>query len=322
LNYGEFEKSLSHPSPLYLLVTDQDYLKQKVLRLCERQVEESLRAFNWAIFDLAKEKGIDSREKTLGLINTARTLPWMAERRWIYVRNGQDGGEELKQYLGEPEPRTVMVLEVPRKVSGWPAMATVEMGVDIDFAAWLQRKARLEGYSIEPAAAEMLVELVGDDLARLESELEKQILWQLDSRMITLDSVLKLAVEARERDIFELIGAMANGRVETALRVLDRLFVAGASPQQILALLYWNFRRLLVAKEMLEREEPYHRIVRSLKIWSYKDRRDLVRKYEYKFLSQVLLKLRETDRLCKTTQTEAKIHLERVVIDTCGKGSV
>jgi DNA polymerase-3 subunit delta len=322
LNFQQFQKSALDPQPAYLLQTDQDYLKVKVMEFCEQQVDESSRAFDWAVFNLAKDRTVDAKEQLQKLIDTARTLPWMSKFRWIYVKNAHEAGKELSPYLEDPAPRTVVVLETTRKVRFWPRMATIEFGSSLDHATWVTQKAKREGFSIDREAADTLVSLVGGELSRLESELEKQLLWCLDTKTITVDSVLSLAVEGRERDIFELISAMAGSRGDAALRILSRLFETGTSHQQILSMLYWNFRRLLVASEMLARGEPYYDVIRQLKLWSYKNRQSEVRGYTRTFLSSILLKLRETDRLFKTTPTDPKMHLERVIIDTCGKASV
>lgn len=322
MTFKEFKQSAQDPDSAYLFVTDQDYSKDKMIEFCEEQVEESSRAFDWAIFDLAKDRSTDVKESVQNLINTARTLPWMNEHRWIYVKNAHHGGKELGAYLENPAPKTVLVLESAKKVSSWPSLATVEMADGTGHVSWVIQTAQRAGFSIEPEAAETLVSMVGDELSRLAAELEKQLLWCLDSKTITVDSVLGLAVEARGRDIFELISAMAGRKSESALRILNRLFETGTSHQQILSMLYWNFRRLLVAKEMVERGEPFFSIVKKLKIWSYRDRQHEVRKYSRRFLSRVLLKLRETDRLFKSTSTDPKMYLERVIIDTCGNASV
>lgn len=322
MTFKQFKESAREPDPVYLLVTDQDYLKEKMVSFCEAQVEEASRAFDWAVFDLAKDRTFDATERVQNLINSARTLPWMNKRRWIYVRNAHAAEKELAGYLEHPAPQTVMVLESTRKIRAWAHLPTIEMSEGLNHVAWVTQMAQSAGYSIEPEAAETLVSLVGEELSRIENELEKQLLWSFDTKKITVDSVLALAVEARGRDVFELISAMAGRRTESALRILNRLMETGTSHQQILAMLYWNFRRLLVASEMLARGEAFYDVVKQLKIWSYKNHQQEVRRYSRIFLSGVLKRLRETDRLLKTSSTNPKMHLERVIIDTCRKGSV
>jgi DNA polymerase-3 subunit delta len=315
MKFREFCQSIQHPEAVYVLVNKQDYLRGRVLEICRQQVPEEARAFDWATFDLEEDDPAD-------LLGVARTIPWMTPRRWIFVRNAHLGEQELADYLADPSDRTVVVLETPQKVRKWNKLPAIELGSDGRPAVWLVRRARQEGYEMGSETAEMLVNLVGEDLQTLESELEKLLLWHLEDRRIELDSVLRLVSDVREHDVFELITAVAARRRDEALRLLGRLFAAGMAPQQILALLLWSFRRLLVARERLERREPFLSIVKDLKIWSYRQRERQIRSYPKEFLAGVLLKMRETDRLCKTTGLDPKLYLERLVIDTCRTTSV
>ena len=323
MDFPEFQKTIQTPQPVYLLITDQDYLKKRVYECCLNQVAEEVRAFNWSVYDLAKDRVSDLDKQSVSeLLNTARTLPWMASRRWIYVRNADLAVEKLKDYLDNPSPGTSMVLEAKRKSRTWSHLPTIELPAGSDPFRWVMSRAKREGYDLDARAGEALVELIGENYQQLEAELEKQFLWELESRKITLDSVLRITRQARQYDVFALIGAIAGGSADRALRVLDRLTESGMTAPQIISMLYWNFRRVLVAREMLERGKPFRSVLTELKIWSYKDREREIRKYSSEILTEILIRLRETDRLCKTTSTDPKIHLERVIIDTCGGKSL
>lgn len=310
MNLQDFVKSTGSPAPAYVLVAKQAYLRDKVYEHCQLQVDEAARAFDWAVFDLAKDDVKDA-------LACARTMPWMSPRRWVYVRNAEQADEELAAYLKDPSQRTVLVLETSKKVRAWGKTPSIEMEEGDRVVDWVRQRCREEGFALQNGAAEMLVELVGDDLQRLESELEKIILSALDSKKISVDAVLNLTVEARERDVFELIGALAEQRREEALVVLNRLCDDGVSPIQIASMVYWSFIRLLVAKERLSKGDSLFELLKSLKIWSYKGKERQIRSYSRDFLVEVLLKLREIDRISKSSSSDTKLSLERVIIDTC-----
>jgi DNA polymerase III delta subunit len=317
MNFKEFTGSIQNPEPLYIVKSDQGYLCQKVLALCEKQVQEAARAFDWSVFDLEIKDSEKQSQLIRDIVNTARTLPWMSSRRWIYVKKMDSIAEKISEYAKNPALRTVLVIEGARKPKNWPKVPIVQMEDRVDFGAWIVSTAKREGFLIPKNAAEVLVEIVGDDFQRLESELEKLFLFNLDKREISIESVTELAIEARERDIFELIGSIAQKDQEKAVRVLQKIFEAGASPQQILAMLYWNFRRLLVAKEMLDEGSRFQHILGSLKIWSYRGREKDIRNYDYEFLTEILLRIRQTDRVLKTTSYSPKQQLEKLIVDTC-----
>lgn len=316
MNLLEFQSSLTEPEPAYLVESGQDYVVNQIVELARNQIDEAARTFDWAVFDL---NGASVRE----VVDLARTLPWLSARRWIHVKNAQEGKEALLEYLKQPSSRTVLILENNgRKGALGKKIAAVQ--IDESGAASRMIRARLEseGFRIEPGAVNLLVELVGADLHRLETEVEKQILHGYEGKEITRESILKLTMEGRERDVFELIAAIAERNAERALRILSQLMQAGMSPLQIQSMLYWNFKRLLAAREMLQRGQPFFPIVKELNIWSYKSRERDVRNYSPEYLRYILLQLRLTDRLSKSTSADPQGQLQRLIIDTCRSGSL
>ncbi len=315
MNFSDFRKSIESPEPAYLLVTDQDYLKRKVYEYCQKQVEEEVRVFNWTVLDLEKDSAAE-------LINVAKTLPWMGPLRWIYVRNADSAKDLLGEYLSNPSPSTVLILELKRRPPKWSKLPTIELSSRTDPVRWVMSKAKKEGFQMDRPAAETLVELVGENYQQFEAELEKQFLWNWETRQISVDSVLRMTLHVREHDVFNLINAIARRDAANALRVLQRLLTSGMTVPQIGSMLYWSFRRVLVASEMLDQGLSFQSMLSELKLWSYKGKEKEIREYPYEVLVQILNRLRETDRLAKTTGAEAGDYLVRVVVDTCSLKSI
>lgn len=314
MNIQQFEKSLQRPKPVYILRTDQEYFKRRVRELAESQVDEGARTFDWNVFDLENDSAAE-------LISTARTLPWASAHRWMYVQNAHSAAPELKPYLEAPSSRTVLVLETSKKVRGWPDLPEISMGATAPLQ-WVGGRVEEEGFRIEPRAARMLVELVGDDLQRLSMELEKLFLYRLDSQRITMDSVLEMAFQTREFDTFALINAIASKQGRKALEILNRLFDSGATAPMMLAMLYWCFRRVLVLHEMVEGGKRFDKAIEKLRIFSYRSRERDVRSYDKKDLLAIVNRLRETDRLLKSSSADPRITLERFVVDTCSTSTL
>ncbi len=310
MDFNEFKKSCEDPARVYFLKTDQAYLKKRVFEHSRAQVEESARNFDWSVFDLEKDSELD-------VVNDARTLPWMSKARWIYERSASAAKGELLECLKSPPGRTVLVLEVdktPPKSLRYPVIGMPER---VDAVAWILKRVSEEGMKMPRDAARTLVELAGEDFQRLDSELEKLILLNQNTGRISREDVLQMTTQAQHHDIFELVGALAARRPERALSILNRLFEEGMSAPQIVATLAWSFRRLLVAREMLDRRRPFHGVVKQLKLWSYKDREKEIRATPRDRFAALLIRLRDVDRLCKTTSGDEKTLLERLVVDTC-----
>ncbi|MGH2448197.1 MAG: DNA polymerase III subunit delta [Chloroflexota bacterium] len=85
--------------------------------------------------------------------------------------------------------------------------------------AWLIKRAANQGAQLDPAAAQLLVDLAGDDPTLLSSELEKLITYSAGE---TVDSAaVSRLVGATPRDsIFKLIDSVYLGEAKSALRLL------------------------------------------------------------------------------------------------------
>ena len=311
MNLEEFEASLASPLTVYLVKQGQSLALSHMRELMLAQIAESAHTFDWSEFDLA---GGDSE---LDVISAAQTLPWISLHRWLWVRSAQEAGDGLLDYLKSPNPRSVMILEFGgRKPSKWPRLPLVETG-QTDPIRWLIVEAENEGFHLERAAASSLVELVGDELTGLRGELEKLLLYRFDDKQIRRQDVLDLCVQTRDSDVFDLVSALASRRTEQALIVIDRLLESGIRLPQVLAILYWNFRRLIVARELMLSRRPFDQIVRELKIWSYRNQRRSLEAVSRERLIELLLKLKKLEIKSKTGTVQEREMLEAFVVDVC-----
>jgi DNA polymerase-3 subunit delta len=99
---------------------------------------------------------------------------------------------------------------------------------------WLRERARGAGVDLAPEAAQALVDLVGEDLARLAAELEKAALF-VAGRGVSEDAVRALAGETRTRQYWELTQALEEARRPDALRLASQLLASGDEPLILLA---------------------------------------------------------------------------------------
>ncbi len=198
------------------------------------------------------------------LVATGASLPLFAGRRLILVRGVADlaakAADRLRDALGEAR----------RAPAGWPAEGTtvllVAAGADRRSAGlrilpeadqvevrapagravvgWLRERARGAGLDLAPEAAQALVDLVGEDLARLAAELEKASLFAAGDRRVSEDVVRALAGETRTRQYWELTQALEEARRADALRLASQLLASGDEPLILLAWLVGHLRDL------------------------------------------------------------------------------
>src|SRR4051794_38483902 len=131
-------------------------------------------------------------------------------------------------YLADPTPETVLALVADSLKADAPLAKAVAKGGDV--LAWDVPKRRIPGWVAEQFArlgvqadrdaCETLVALVGDDLAELESEVEKIATWA-GADPVTARDVEALAVHAREAPSWGLSDAWGGRDVGEALGAFE-----------------------------------------------------------------------------------------------------
>ncbi len=168
----------------------------------------------------------------------------------------------INAYLDHPAPRTWVVLLAEgaktrdlAKHAVWARLQREEAAVgffrlkEADILQWLTQEARGLGKSLTLAAAQRLVEVVGDNLAELSQELEKLSLYAGEEKSLTPNLVDRLATHSRTYNIFALLDALGEPGPHKRLTALAHLLDLGEKEPKILATLAGQLRKLIRFKE-------------------------------------------------------------------------
>ena len=122
-----------------------------------------------------------------------------------------------------------------------------------ELPGWLETQAKTFIVEIEPAAARLLIEMVGEPAKnatqaqkwspkrRLLSELEKLATFVGEGGTITVDHVNLAGSGEASAGIFALTDAAVGANREAAIRIAEQLVAAGEPPQRIVAMLARSF---------------------------------------------------------------------------------
>jgi len=187
-----------------------------------------------------------------------------------------------------------------------------------ELPGWIAARATLLGVELAPDAITELAGAVGPDSERIDQELAKLGAFASGARVSGAD-VRALVSGAIEGDVFALAEAIVRERSGEALARLDRLLADGQAPQQILALLLWQFRVLLFASAMQGRADA-ERMAKAIRGSAYSlerwrpfargiNRGRIVRAYEAIY---------STDLAIKQGRTDPETAMTLCVLDLCG----
>ena len=121
-----------------------------------------------------------------------------------------------------------------------------------DLISWIKQRAKQEGSTITANAINVLIDLLGSDLWRLSTEIDKLVAYVSGKTINDID-VKTITSYSRETNIFSLVDAILEGRQSMAYQSLHKLFQDGASPAYILTMITRQLRFLIRSKELIHR---------------------------------------------------------------------
>ena len=264
------------------------------------------------------------------VLDELRTLPFLADRRVVLIKDADKfisaNRETLEKYFDEPSPTGVFILTVQTwagntrlakklaKVGRLIKVSDIARGRLGSYVADYARREQSKDFG--PGAAQLLVELVGDEPGRLCSEADKLAVYIGDKKNITSDDVEKLIGHNRMFGAFAVIDAVTDGNVGAAVERLRNMFATDRQSEfRVVGAFCYHFRRLFKARALLDEGAGRNQIARQLGLWGNVDGffRQLSR-ISLEGIGDVLAQLARIDYLVKTGQTDVKIALEQLVL--------
>jgi hypothetical protein len=221
---------------------------------------------------------------------------------------------------GRATPGAAVELTLPdavQEVGG--RVQRIERLVPFEVKGWIGARARLHNVVLQPDAMDALAFALGPDTERIENEVQKLGAYA-GGAPVTAAEVRALVSGAIESDIFELTKAVVQHNHRVAVPLLERLLADGNAPQQILALLLWQFRVLLFASRSPTNQDA-EKIAKAIRsspgaIFRYVQyargvsQADITRAYESLYATDISIKTGRAD------SDEAALLL--CVLDLCG----
>lgn len=240
---------------IYLLYGEERYLR--------RQYRERLRKALCSEDDTMNTHFYEGRDISVGaVIDLAETLPFLAERRVIFISNSglfKSGGEKMAEYLAEPNETTYFVFTESEIDKRSKLFKTVNSkGYAAEFAVqdektlkrWAAGVLGKEGKKITENTVQLLLSKTGTDMENIQMELEKLICYCLDREVITDKDVEAVCTTRISNHIFDMINAIADKQQKKALDLYYDLLALKEPPMRILFLIARQCNLLLQAKEL------------------------------------------------------------------------
>ncbi|NDA62936.1 MAG: DNA polymerase III subunit delta [Chitinophagia bacterium] len=214
--------------PIYWLEGDEPYFIDVLLNYAENNLLSPAEAeFNLTIF-YGKDAEIAS------IINACRRYPMLAERQVVILREAQmmRDVEALAPYIEKPQPSTIFVVAYKEKkldkrkqlsklIAKQGEQFTSKKLYDNQLPAWVDQMVAEQGLSIQPRARQLMVEHIGNDLARLYNETVKLAVNLGKRKNITEDDIENFIGISKEFNVFELQSAFGQKNLTKTVQIIQ-----------------------------------------------------------------------------------------------------
>ncbi len=268
--------------------------------------------------------------------NQVETLPFLAQKRLVIVQNlfrtKHKMAEKILDYIKKNSFENLEIIfyedekldksffkKIPREIK----VEEFDLLKGQALIRWIEKEVENEGGRIEKAASERLALYVGPDLWQMKNEISKLITFKFQSRArepVIFVSDVELLVRANfNESIFNLVDAIANKNSRKATRLLYQFLEKGENELSILGMITWQFRNLLVVKDLLARGYSQQEIIKKTGLHPFVVQKTIWQSKNFKMshLKKVYTKLASADLAIKTGQIEPSLALELLVVGLC-----
>ena len=270
------------PDPVYVIVGDDEAEMSRLAGEISALIEDELRAFNlermYATDKTVTPAAIVESARTFPMLGDRRVVVVMRAEKILKPRRRGKGAEEtlaseedepagdvevLEAYVKEPEPRTTLAFvaaDVDRTrrlyktlqkqatiVECWGLRGVKDGKPDLRQVArtaeTLVRQAVADaGQQIDSAAARLIAERAGTDIATLRGDVERLLLYTAGKSKIDVKDVQEVVSAETAQDDWAVTTAIQRGDTAEALRQLALALESGGVPYMILGQLAWFVR--------------------------------------------------------------------------------
>jgi DNA polymerase III subunit delta len=255
------------------------------------------------------------------VLNLASAFPFTSEKKLIVIKDFEKFKDKkvLASYAASPPGFTILVILNNGSISS----ASTEPFKTLNQKGFIFEAKELKGKNlvqwvtgyvkdkekiISTDNAKMLVDIVGDNRALIEDQIEKIITFMAARKEVTHNDISLLAAELKENTIFDLMNAVGKKDKSAALRYAFNLLEKGKEAVYIVFMLTRYFITLSRIREITQQNINSYAAARELEIqeWTLKDYEAARKLYSDQQLVRAAEALLNADVSIKTSSADPK----------------
>lgn len=310
-------------SKVYLLTGDEEYLIMQARGMLKNAMLPEEDNMNYHLYEETKIDFVQLSEDAL-------TFPFFQEKRVIILdRTGilKSGKEELVQIFEKMPETTCMIICEPEadkrtkgykwiKKNGYIAEFLKKDQTEKVLLRFIASLLAREKIQIREKDAYRLLSMTGNDMYRIQYEVEKLIAYMGEESIVTTEMINAVVSEEAENKIFELVSAIAQGQKARAMDYYNDLIILREPFMHILYLITRQYRILSVIYDMKRERKPDTQIasVAGIPRFTIRKYESQLKHYNFEKLSWCLNECVSAEQRIKEGKITDQLALETLIM--------
>lgn len=303
---------------IFLYGEDTYRSRQKLNEIVESYKKKYPKGLNFRIFDLEEENFLKMKDE-------ARSVSMFGDKKLFLLKNAFNNKEFQESFLKDTkfflDSKDIFIFFEEGKFKKEKLFNFLIKNAKsqefnllrgLQLKNWIRREFDKYDCLIGEKELMKLAEFIGNDLWRLSNEIRK--LASFSSKIDEKDIDLLVNSEI-ESDIFKTIDAIAHGDKKRAILLLRAHLIKGDNPLYLLSMINFQFRNLLMIKDLIERGRSSYLISQITQLHPFVVRKSysLANKFTFSELKKIYQKIFQVDLDIKTGKIKAEIGLDLFV---------
>jgi len=300
---------------IFLYGKDTYRSRQKLNEIIEHYKKIHKSGLNLKYFD---DKTINFEE----FKNEIQSVSMFNEKKLIVLKNTLsskafkefiDSKETILLFYEEGEVVEDEFVKLLKKYGKWQEFKLLE---GPKLKNWVKKEFEKYQTEIELNALDKLIDFVGNNLWQMSNEIKKLVSYKKEQKIMVSD--VELLVRPKiETNIFKTIDYVASQRKKQAIELLKKHLEKGDSPFYLLSMISYQFRNLLIVRELIDKNIPYHLISQKTKLHPYVIQKiyPLAKKFSLPELKKIYQRIFQIDLQIKTGRLNPETALDMFIAE-------
>jgi len=316
MKFADLKSSFSNGiKNAYVLSGNDRYLCSNALEILKQKAGLQFPDLNSVVFT---EDNFDESK----IVEACMVLPFLDKVRLVIVKEFKGGAapsQVMLDYLKSPVDTTVLIFFAPesseyiKKISKYCEVVNCDVLDEKLLLSWINRFVSKRNITIGTDAMMTLVEYTSGQLTRISTELEKLSGFAGNGGTIWKRDVEALVVKDKEYQVYELNEAVASGKLDIALDMLNTLQATQKNEFFIITPMYNYFRRLLLIKTSKDTDARLANMF-GIKEYAVKKMREKIRNFTAKKLKKIVDLLAKCDLNIKSGKMAGDIAVKTTML--------